>query len=261
MIPKKIHYCWFGGHEKSDLAKKCIESWQRVQPDFELVEWNESNADLEANEYVKQAYAGGKWAFVSDFVRAKAMYENGGFYLDTDMELKHPLNEFLDHQAVCGIEVKGVPFSAFWAAEKGHPFSKDILDFYYEQEGFEEKINTEIFSNLLVEKYGAVRDLDQKQELTHGVVLYPSNYFSQDLPKNYIAHHFSGSWFGGDPNNTFKNMVNTYGALKILSELPNGPTSVREAVENHRIIDINTVLDQIPREMIEKYLEEKKNGG
>ncbi len=258
MIPEKIHYCWFGGHPKTDLANHCIDSWKRIQPGFEIIEWNESNAPLEDNNYVKEAFAQGKWAFVSDYVRAKVMYTYGGFYMDTDMELKMPLDEFLQETALCGFEVKGVPFSAFWGVEPGHKLAKDFMDYYNQQPGFEERINTDIFSEMLEKEYGANRYADEKQHLRHGVTLYPSVYFSQDLPKNYLSHHFNGSWFGGDAENTYKKMVNVYGLLERLVKYPGVDHAVRSILTEHKIIGVKELLDLVPEELIEAYLRQKK---
>ncbi|RQP08441.1 MAG: glycosyl transferase [Chryseobacterium sp.] len=256
MIPKIIHYCWFGGHAKTELAKFCIESWKKVQPDFEIKEWNEDNSDLTGNAYVREAFEEGKWAFVSDYVRSKVMHDHGGFYMDTDMELKMPLNDFLDEEAICAFELKGVPYSAFWAAVPEHQLAKDFLEYYNNQEGFVEEINTKVFSDLLKEKYGADIERDEKQQLKHNVTLYPSQYFSQDLPRNYVAHHFSGSWFGGDEESTHKKMVNMYGVLKQLTEQPNPKKYVDRVINKHHLFTAKEILDCFPREVIEDYLKE-----
>lgn len=258
MIPKKIHYCWFGGNEKSDLAKHCIESWKAIHPDFEIIEWNESNSPIDDNAYVREAFEQGKWAFVSDYVRSKVMYEHGGIYMDTDMELKLPLNEFMNHNAVCGFEVKGVPYSAFWMAEPHHQLSKDFMNYYDSQEGFVERINTDIFSEMLEKQYGAKRYKDEVQELKHGVILYPSVYFSQDLEKNYVSHHFNGSWFGGDEENTHKKMINVYGLMERLINYQDAKKAAKSIFEEHKIINPHDLLDLIPRETIEEYLELRK---
>ena len=254
MIPKKIHYCWFGGQPKTELATHCIESWKKIHPDFEIVEWNDENSPLEDNNYVKEAYEQKKWAFVSDYVRSKVMLEHGGIYMDTDMELKHPLDEFLKEEAICGFEVKGVPYSAFWMAEPQHQLSKDFVDYYQRQDGFVERINTDIFSEMLEKEYGADRYSDMIQKLKHGVTLYPSVYFSQDLQKNYVSHHFSGSWFGVDEENTHKKMVNVYGLLERLINYPGVANAVKSVIDEHKIIDVKAVLDLIPKEKIKEYL-------
>ena len=104
MIPKKIHYCWFGGNPLPPLAVKCIESWKKYLPDYEIKEWNESNFDLNYNDYVREAYEAKKWAFITDVVRLYAMVTEGGIYMDTDVEVLKPLDELLQYDAVSGFE-------------------------------------------------------------------------------------------------------------------------------------------------------------
>ena len=104
-IPKIIHYCWFGGGPKPKLAQKCIASWKKYCPDFEILEWNEGNFDVStAPLYVRQAYEAGRWAFVTDYVRLKALTELGGVYMDTDVEVVKPLEPFLQQEAFAGFE-------------------------------------------------------------------------------------------------------------------------------------------------------------
>ena len=259
MIPKKVHYFWFGRGKKSELTEFCIASWKKYHPDFEIIEWNEDNFDVNANVFVKEAYEKKKWAFVSDYARAKVLYEHGGFYLDTDMEVKHGLHEFRVHRAVCGFEIKGTPYSAFWAVEAGHPLAKDIKEHYELKAGFEEIPNTLMFSKLLVEKYGADAQKDTFQELKEGIMLYPSHYFSLDLPKNYITHHFSGSWHGAwsAEENSFKNYVNTYGIVKRFIEIPNGKKELQNLIYNHRQFTADEILEQIPFRYILKFVRKK----
>lgn len=94
MIPKKIHYCWFGGGPKPTVFKKCIDSWKKYMPEYEIIEWNEENTDLKFNKFVEDAYNAGAWAFVSDVVRLKVLYENGGIYMDTDVELNDSFEQW-----------------------------------------------------------------------------------------------------------------------------------------------------------------------
>lgn len=96
MIPRIIHYCWFGGKELPESANKCIESWKKFCPDYEIIQWNESNFDIEKYEYAKEAYEAKKWAFVSDVARLDILYNHGGIYLDTDVELIKPLEGLVD---------------------------------------------------------------------------------------------------------------------------------------------------------------------
>ena len=132
------------------------------------------------------------------------------------------------------------------------------MDYYNSQPGFEERINTDIFSEMLENEYGAKRNEDTIQHLRHGVTLYPSVYFSQDLPRNYVSHHFNGSWFGGDPANTHKNMVNVYGLLQQLVDHPGAEKAVQAILHEHRIIELSDVLDLFSTEDIRKYLEKRK---
>ena len=104
MIPKIIHYCWFGGAPLSESAKDCIRSPKKYCPDFEIIEWNESNCDTQCNPFVSQAYSVKKWAFVSDYFRYKIIEEHGGIYLDTDVELISSIDDILQNQAYMGFE-------------------------------------------------------------------------------------------------------------------------------------------------------------
>ena len=104
MIPKTIHYCWFGRGELSTKAKKCIQSWKKYCPDYEIIEWNEDNFDVNQNEYTKKVYAEKKFAFLSDYARLKIVYEQGGIYLDLDVEIIKPFCDLLDNKAFFGFE-------------------------------------------------------------------------------------------------------------------------------------------------------------
>ena len=97
MIPKKIHYCWFGGKEMPNKDKKCIESWRKYCPDYEIIEWNESNYSLDKCKYMKDAYKEKKWGFVPDFARFDIIYNEGGIYMDTDVELISSLDDLLSN--------------------------------------------------------------------------------------------------------------------------------------------------------------------
>lgn len=131
MIPKKIHYCWFGGNELSALAKKCIESWKKYCPDYEIIEWNESNFNLECCDFVKEAYQAKKWAFVSDYARLKIIYDNGGIYLDTDVELIKSLDSLLKEKCYFGEETIGyVNTGLGFGAEKENNVIQMLLSEY-----------------------------------------------------------------------------------------------------------------------------------
>ncbi|KAA8807477.1 glycosyl transferase, partial [Lactobacillus crispatus] len=99
MIPKKIHYVWVGHNPKSPIIEECIATWKKKLPDYQIIEWNEDNFDMHENRYIEQAYAAKKWAFVSDYVRARAIYEQGGIYLDTDVRVVDKLDSLLNDSA------------------------------------------------------------------------------------------------------------------------------------------------------------------
>jgi len=194
MIPKIIHYCWFGNNPKTKLIEYCISSWKEHLSDYQIMEWNETNFDLNINDFVKRAASDKKWAFVSDYVRAYALYNIGGIYLDTDVEIKKSLDEFLLHSAFSGFESKGFPFTALWASEKGHIWPEKVLQHYAQMNHWNKATNTTIISNLLINEFKVNPDSDEKQELSHKIVIYPSTHFCLDLKVNYATHHFNGSW-------------------------------------------------------------------
>lgn len=194
MIPKIIHYCWFGGNEKSEFILRCMESWKFYLPDYDFIEWNENNFDINLNIFTKEAYSKKKWAFVSDYVRAFALYNVGGIYLDTDVEIRHNLDFFLQHDAFTGFEEVGFPFTALWGAKKGHNWPKKILDYYDALEVFTDRTNTRIVSDFLINFYKVDPYKDEIQNLQEGICIYPSNYFCLNIEKNYAVHHFEGSW-------------------------------------------------------------------
>lgn len=122
MIPKKIHFCWFGRGEKPRLAKKCIASWRKYCPDYEIIEWNEDNFDLDYNAYTRYCYDNKKWAFLSDFARLVVVAEHGGLYFDTDVELLKRPDELLQYEAFYGFENdRNIATGLGFGAEAGHP--------------------------------------------------------------------------------------------------------------------------------------------
>ena len=257
MIPKKIHYCWFGGNAKPESFYICLDSWKKYLPDYEIIEWNENNFDINCCEYVMLAAKSKKWAFVSDYARALALYEQGGIYMDIDVEVKFPLDEFLAHRAFSGFEIKGSPFTALWGTEKGHPWAKRVTDFYNDKKGFDLTTNTVFVSDLLVKEYGIDPTKDEYQETKDGIVIYPSTYFCLDLPKNYATHHFVGTWHERDTPNPFKDYVHAYYKAREFAEIKNGKAEIHNVIRNMKMMDAEALLDQIPLKLIAKYLIKK----
>lgn len=209
MIPKKIHYCWFGGNPLPAIATKCMESWQRFCPDYEIIRWDETNCDITVNQFVEQAYEAKKWAFVSDYFRLKIVEEHGGIYLDIDVELLKPLDDLLILNAFMGFELGGVNLIATglgFGATPFHPLVTALRE-NYENSPFV-KPNGEFDTlpcpqrdtKVLVE-YGLQQN-NQKQ-IVADMTFFPSDYFSpigfygeKNFSNNtYSIHHFNASWF------------------------------------------------------------------
>lgn len=206
MIPKKIHYCWFGRNEKPALAKKCIDSWKKHLPDYEIIEWNEDNFDLEQNQYIKEAYQNKKYAFVTDYVRLYVLYQYGGIYMDTDVEVVKSLDSFLCNQAFSGFELPQWIPTGIMASEKSFPLFKEFLDYYTNRKfvlpdgTFDTTTNVEIMTGI-VSKYGFVPN--GKFQIVQGFALYPKDYFCPlddatgklEKTKNTATiHWFAKSW-------------------------------------------------------------------
>ena len=131
MIPRKIHYCWFGRNEKPKLAQKCIASWKKYCADYEIIEWNEDNFDVNSSLYTHYCYENKKWAYLSDYVRLAVVYENGGIYFDTDVELIKPLDTLLMNEAFFAFENdKNVATGLGFGAEKGSRFIRAMMEQY-----------------------------------------------------------------------------------------------------------------------------------
>ena len=210
-IPKIIHYCWFGGNPLPETVHRCIESWKRFCPDYEIKRWDESNYDVHTCDYTKEAYAAGKWAFVSDYARFEILYLHGGIYLDTDVEIIRPIDDILKQGAWFGVEQSDngeilVNPGLGMAAEAGHPFYKRVLD-QYARIHFLNPDGTR--NQTTVVKY--ITDLLQESGLkeeagiqcVEGIRLYPWDYFCpmeyrtgiiSITPNTRAIHHYSASW-------------------------------------------------------------------
>lgn len=134
MIPKILHYCWFGGKEKPQEVNEYMETWKRMLPDYQLMEWNESNFDYKARTYTREAYTLKKYAFVSDVCRLEALYQYGGLYLDTDIEVVGSFKPFEDLKSFIGYEVNDLVGTGVIGAEKKAEWIKIFLDTYKEKD-------------------------------------------------------------------------------------------------------------------------------
>lgn len=209
MIPKIIHYCWFGGKPLPPLAKKCLDSWKRFCPDYEIIQWNESNFDLSSTPlYVKQAYEAKKWAFVTDYVRLQVVYENGGIYFDTDVELLKPLEPFLSYRAFFGFENReNINTGLGFGAEKGTPLLKALMDDYrdalfcLEDNTFDTtpcpERNSTVYRAFGLVSNGSNQALDGDIGIFSTEYFCPIDFFTKQMHKTentVTIHWFSGSW-------------------------------------------------------------------
>lgn len=205
MIPKIIHFCWFGHGKKSALIEKCMQTWRQILPDYEIHEWNEENFPLlKTNAYVREAYDAKKWAFVSDVCRLYAVMQEGGIYLDTDVEVRKSFDEFLPLDFFMGSErngdFHGIGTGVIGAA-KGNKIIRDMLALYNDLHFIKEDGRYDLLANTtrlipVLLQHGAVDFYteDQPIELNKKAKIYPIHYFCVDAPESYAVHHFEASW-------------------------------------------------------------------
>lgn len=209
MIPKKIHYCWFGGASLPEVAIKCMNSWKRYCPDYEIIRWDESNCDLSINKFVEEAYKEKKWAFVSDYYRLKVVEENGGIYLDIDVELLKPLDDLLDLDGFMGFELgkeKVIATGLGFGAIAHHPIITALRENYekipfIKKNGQFDMLPCPQRDTKILVSYGLIKN--NKKQTIQGITFFPSDYFSpvgfmgeRNFSDNtYSIHHFNSSWF------------------------------------------------------------------
>lgn len=209
LIPKVIHYCWFGGNPIPDNLQKCINSWKEKCPDYEILRWDESNYDVGKYAYTRQAHEAQKWGFIPDVARLEILYEYGGFYLDTDVELLKSLDELRYQPGFCGREAWGhVNFGGGSGGQKGLDIIGELLDFrknvsFILPNGeFNLEASGYFETKPLVDKGLVMKDITQRVgDLTvyASDFFHPYNYISgvENITENTVSiHYFSGSWLG-----------------------------------------------------------------
>ena len=207
MIPKTIHYCWFGGKTLPREVKACIRSWEKYCPDYRIVRWDENNFDVSCHPFCKSAYEDGAWAFVSDYARLKVVYDNGGIYLDTDVEIVRCLDSLLDHACFLGVQQErhvcntGLGFGA----EAGHPVIRELLK-KYDEVAYDPSRKKELACPVLNTEALAALGYSYADSPVSvcGAEVYPPLYFDPISPgsggKNLLCdrtcsiHHYSNSW-------------------------------------------------------------------
>lgn len=211
-IPKIIHYCWFGGNPLPDKVKHCIESWKKFCPDYKIIQWDESNYDVNKIQYINDAYKEKKWAFVSDYARLDVVYNYGGIYLDIDVELKKNLDELLESSVFFAMEKQNMLIATGlgFGSEPLNLHIKNLLEIYnslsfYKSDGTLNLTPCTLYTTEYFEKLGyKTADVTQKID---GVVIFSSDYF---CPMNFLdgslnitektfgIHWYDASWFSED---------------------------------------------------------------
>lgn len=211
MIPKIIHYCWFSNDKKPRSIRRCIDSWHRVMPDYEIRCWDGNSFDFDAVPFVKEAMAAKKYAFAADYIRLYALYTEGGIYLDSDVLVYQTFNPMLSDSFFCGTEAYCVGEelrfrmeAAIMGAEQGHPFVKDCLE-WYSGRHYSSSANApflvmpEVISNL-AQSMG-YRRVNETQQLGDNMTIYPTTVFTNALHSDFSSketllaiHQNAGSW-------------------------------------------------------------------
>ena len=189
MIPKTIHYCWFGRNPLPASAVKCINSWRKFFPDYDIKEWNEDNFDVNAIPYASEAYEAKKYAFVSDYARFWILYHHGGIYFDTDVEVIKPMGDIIAQGPYMGIEVEADEANLYpminpglgISAEPGHPLYQQMIDYYssihFMVDGIKVSHETIVprTTRILIES--GLQPSNELQQVK-GIRIYPKDYFN-----------------------------------------------------------------------------------
>jgi mannosyltransferase OCH1-like enzyme len=203
-IPKTLHYCWYGDSQISELSRRCIETWKEVMPDYAVEVWDESRLDM-AVPYISTAYKSRRFAFVADYMRFKALYEHGGIYLDTDIEVLQRFDELLTNDLFFGLQTPESVGAGVIGATKKHPFLKLVLD-KLDEEARSGKPQFQPLPELVT---ALVRSQPERAP-----VLFPEEYFYPYNPysplplrqkplqsnmseRTFCIHHWEGTWLGG----------------------------------------------------------------
>ena len=205
-IPKSIHYCWFGKGKMPERFCKNIETWKKQCPDYEIIRWDEENYDISKNQYIRQAYEAGKWSFVSDYARVDIINENGGIYLDTDVEVLKSYDPLLQFDMFCGFETdRFVNFGIGFGAEKGNRVLEEILELYRDLEFFRgdgtwNLVTSPLYQTEILNRHGLVGN-GQTQIKEHIIILSPEylspvNPYGYGAPteKSFSVHQYAATW-------------------------------------------------------------------
>lgn len=207
IIPRIIHYCWFGKNDMPQKFKQNIDSWKRYCPNFKIILWNESNYDISKNKYMKQAYENKKWGFVPDYARLDIVNTYGGIYLDTDVEIIKPLDNLLRYKLFCGFESNEyVNFGLGFGAVHNHPVLKDMMKVYNDIEfvnndGTLNLVASPIYQTNVLRTYGL--RCNGKSQQYDNYIVFASDFFAPINPfgygkvseNSYSIHQYAATWF------------------------------------------------------------------
>ena len=267
-IPKVIHYCWFGHSQKGEKEQRCIESWKKFCPDYKIIEWNEDNYDINSHPFVSNAYVRKKWAFVSDFARLDIIYQYGGVYLDTDVEIIKPIDDLLSVQMYAGFEdVRCVNLGLGFGAEKKHPYIKEMME-AYDTLSFPDndadlmKIACPIIQTDVLKNHGLVPNGESQKIMDCSV--YSIDYFSPKsfetgiitlTANTYSIHHFNMSWFSKDEQwlrNKEWVLIDKYKKCKLIARILIFPDKLRFRYKQNGIKGVFKHLKFILHNVIHK---------
>ena len=215
MIPKIIHYCWFGGSEIPQHLQKCMDSWSRLLPEYRIMRWDETNFDINSIVWTKEAYGLKKYAFVSDYVRLLALEKYGGIYFDTDVMVKKSFDSLLDRPAFMGFENHLYLTSAVMGFEPHFPLLKEFIDSYKDKtfinaDGSINNTANVVMMTDICKKYGLI--INNQFQTVAGIEIYPTEYFcpldfyhNDNTTSNTMAVHlFDASWLEEDTKRMVK---------------------------------------------------------
>ena len=226
IIPKKLHYMWLGGKTIPDNLKRCVDSWKKYCPDYEIVEWNEDNYDIKKHLYMRDVYEARAYGFVPDYARIDILYNEGGFYLDTDVELKRSIDNLRYQQAFCGVEKwQIINFGGLSGAVKKHPMLKKFLDSrdkisFYNPDGSLNKNTCGFYDTRVALAHGY--KINGESQYINGMNIYASDFFQpydymsgliNETENTYSVHWFNGGWLDEKMKKANEESKRTYLAL------------------------------------------------
>ena len=231
IIPKKIHYMWLGGNPMPEKIKQCVNSWKRYCPDYEIIKWDESNYDVHKNIFVSQAYDNKRYGFVPDYARIELLYEYGGIYMDTDVELQKNIDELLYQEAFCSVEKWQVlNFGGCSGAVKGHKALEPFIENWKKRvlirpDGTINNISSGLIDTAIAINAGYA--INGKNQTIMGMNIYtydyfhPYDYMSGKLEKTddtFSVHHFHGGWLDDKARDDCVKAIESYDRLMASAE-------------------------------------------